>query len=136
MLVWENILPCEVRGGTLEYLDLELEPALIAAELSKLSLFLARQLRHAAVLVDLGLGHPVPQARLGDTQILRQLGDGFGPFTGQLDSTTTELRRVGNRHDGILPCGRSHLRSGVRAPGGSSLLPAFEDDELLPLGRR
>ncbi|MGH3910965.1 MAG: hypothetical protein ACRDRM_09045, partial [Pseudonocardiaceae bacterium] len=46
------------------------------------------------------------------------------PFTGQLDSTTTELGRVGSRHDGILPGGGGHLRSGVRAQGGSSLARA------------
>jgi hypothetical protein len=64
----------------------------------------------------------VPQTRFGDPQILGDLSDRFCPLTRQLDGTTTELGRVRSRHEGILPGGRGHLRSGVRAPGGSSAL--------------
>jgi hypothetical protein len=42
-------------------------------------------------------------------QFLRQLGDGLDLLTRELDGTTTELGRVGNRYEGIVPGGRSHL---------------------------
>jgi hypothetical protein len=44
MLVWEYVLPGEVRGGALEDLHLDLEPALISARLGEFFLLLARQL--------------------------------------------------------------------------------------------
>jgi hypothetical protein len=56
----------EVCGRPLEDLDLHLQSALVPAQLGKLLLLLARQLRVATVFVHVGLGHPVPQARLGD----------------------------------------------------------------------
>jgi hypothetical protein len=37
-------------------------------------LLLARQLRGAAAVIDVGLGHPIPQTRLRDPQLLGQLG--------------------------------------------------------------
>src|SRR3954449_2439643 len=119
-LVWENVLTGEVRGRPLEDLDFHLQSPLVPAQLDELLFLLARQLSSAAVIVDVGLGHPVPQTRLGDAQLLRQLRDGLGLLAGKLDGTTTELGRVGSRHGDILPGGRSHLRSGVRATGGSS----------------
>jgi len=76
--------------------------------------------RGAAAVIDVGLGHPIPQTRLRDPQLLGQLGDRFGLLPRQFDGTTAELGWVGSRHGRILPGGRSHLRWGVRATGGSS----------------
>jgi len=72
------------------------------------------------ILVGVGLGHPIPQARFRDLQIFGQLGDRFGLLTGELDGSPAELGRVWGRHRDILPGGRSHLRAGVRPTGGSS----------------
>jgi hypothetical protein len=84
-----------VQGSTLEDLVFHLKLPVLTPQLSEFFLLRARQPRRvAAVLVDIGLGHPVPQTGLADTQILRQLGDRFGLLTSQLDGTTTELRRV------------------------------------------
>jgi hypothetical protein len=52
-----------------------------------------------SLLVDLGPRHPIPQARVTDTKIFRQLSDGFGPLTGQLNSAATELSRMRWRHE-------------------------------------
>jgi hypothetical protein len=58
-----------------EILNLDFQAALIPAKLGKFLLLGTRQLRRTTRLVDLGLGHPVPRARLGNTQILRQLSE-------------------------------------------------------------
>jgi hypothetical protein len=62
-----DVLAGEVGGRPLRDLDLHLELALLTAQLRELLLLLARQLQGvAAGVVDVGLCHPVPQARLGD----------------------------------------------------------------------
>src|SRR6185295_5537427 len=65
-LVWENVLTGKIGGRPLENLDFHLQSALVPAQLGELLLLLARQLGHATVVVDVGLGHPVPQTRLGN----------------------------------------------------------------------
>ena len=44
-LLWENVLPGEVRGRPLEDLDFHLQPPLVPAQLGEFLLLLARQLR-------------------------------------------------------------------------------------------
>src|SRR5215472_15059153 len=79
-----------------------------------------RELYLAAVVVGVGLGHPVPQARLADAEVLGDLGDRCGALAGELDGALAELQGVWCRHADILPGGRGHLRSGVRATWASS----------------
>jgi hypothetical protein len=122
MLVWEDVLPSEVRCGPLEDLVLPLQAALITAQCGELSLVRAGQPRIAAALISVGLGYQIPQTRLTDRQLLGHHSDRSLAHTGQLDRSTAELRRVRCRHGRILPGGRSHLRSGVRAGGSSSVL--------------
>ena len=55
-----------------------------------------------------------------NSSVLRHLERSVWPLTSQLTSTTTEFSRMRGRHGDILPGGRGHLRSGVRAAGGSS----------------
>src|SRR5690606_7886675 len=90
------------------------------AQLGELFLLRAGQSRRTTILVGVGLGHPVPQTRLADTEILRQHGNRFVALTGQLNRPTAELGWVWCRHQDILPDGRGHLTSGVRATGSSS----------------
>jgi hypothetical protein len=120
MLVWEDVLTSEVRGRPLEDLVLHLQAALVSAQCGELSLIRAGQPRIAATLVSIGLRYPIPQTRLTDRQLLGHRSDRSLAHTGQLDRSTAELRRVRCRHGSILPGGRSHLRSGVRAEGTSS----------------
>jgi len=58
----------------------------------------------------------VPQARLADPQVLRQLGEQLGPLTGQLHGTTSELFRVRRRH------GHDPSRWPAATSGGVSVL--------------
>jgi len=70
--------------------------------------------------IGVGLGHPVPQARLADAEILRQCGDRFVAQTRKLNRPPAELWWVWCRHRDILPDGTGHLTLGVRATGSSS----------------
>ncbi len=63
----------------------------------------------AAILVSISLGHPVPQARVADAEIL--LGDRCGALTGELDRALPELPGVWCGHDGH-PCRRPPATSG------------------------
>jgi hypothetical protein len=54
-------------------------------------------------LVDVGLGHPVPQAAIADAEIGGDLRDGLLAQARQLHGALTELRRVGSGHLDILP---------------------------------
>src|SRR4051794_22079868 len=92
-LLWEYVLPSEVGGRPLEDLILQLEPPILPPQLGKLLLLSAGQPCRAAIVVGVGLGHPIPQARLANPQILGHRSDPFIAHTGKLDSTTTELRR-------------------------------------------
>src|SRR4051812_47505058 len=61
-LLWEDILPGEVRGRTLEDLVFHLESAGFLAQLGQLTLFVAGQSRGIrATLIGVVLGEPVPQ---------------------------------------------------------------------------
>ena len=61
---WENFLPGEIRRGALEDLISQLELPRSTAQLSKLLLLRAGQLYRPAILISVGLGHPVAQAVL------------------------------------------------------------------------
>jgi len=78
--VWEHVLPGEIRRRPLEDLHLKFQPAFILAELCQILFLGATQLCLAAFVIDLGLCQPIPQARLADPQLLRQLSDRFGPL--------------------------------------------------------
>ena len=103
------------------------EAPFIPPQVGEFLLLLAHQLGVAAVLIGVGLGHPIPQARSRYLQLFRQLSDRFGLLTGELDGSPAELGGVWRRHGDILPGGRSHLRAGVRQTGGSSELYLFRE---------
>src|SRR5512143_3575809 len=63
-LLWENVLPGEKRSRAFEDLVFQLEPTLLLAELGEFLLFRGGQPGRAAVLVGVGLPHPIPQAGL------------------------------------------------------------------------
>src|SRR5262249_49318164 len=84
ILFRQNALPRELSRGALEDLILHLKLPVLAAQLGQLLFLRAGQLYGAAVLVGVGLGHPVPQARLADAQVLGDLGHRCGALAGQL----------------------------------------------------
>jgi hypothetical protein len=61
-----------------------------------------------------GLGHPVPQARLADIEVFRGPGERCGALAGKLDGALPELRRVRRRHGldlgAVPPKSRSALQ--------------------------
>jgi hypothetical protein len=74
-------------------------------------------------LVDIGLTHPIAQARIRNPQIAGYLGDRFAAEPYQLDSTPAKLRWMCNRHEDSLPeNGADRLRIGVRTTGSGSHL--------------
>src|SRR5436190_14213607 len=85
---------------------------------------LGRGQARLVALVDVGLGQPVAKATLADADVGRDLGDRLGPFTGQLDSPTAELRRMRRWHTDSFPevlppqCRCPANRGMLRAPFG------------------
>jgi hypothetical protein len=77
-------------------------------------------LHHAAVFVTVSMGHPVPQARFTDAEILGDLNDRFDALVGQFDCALPELHGVWCGRADILPGDRSYLWSGVRTTEPSS----------------
>src|SRR5262249_51549949 len=94
-LLWEEAFAGEVSCGALEDLVFHLKLAVLAAKLGQLLFLGTGELYLAALFVGVGLGHPVPEARLADAEVLGELADGFGPFAGELDGAAAELRGVG-----------------------------------------
>ena len=76
--------------------------AQLTAELHELSLVCGRDTVAAAV-VDVGLTDPVPQARIGDPEILGDLRGWLLTQPSKLDRALPELRRVRSGHLNILP---------------------------------
>ena len=57
----EDVLPGEVRDRPLEDLVLHLQAALVPAQLGEFLLLVAGHPGIAATIIDIGLGHPIPQ---------------------------------------------------------------------------
>ena len=72
-------------------------------------------------LVDVGLGQPGAQAAFADADVGRDLGDRLGPFTGQLDGPTPELRRMRRWHTDSFP---EVLPPQCRCPANRGMLTA------------
>src|SRR6202451_1195755 len=68
-LLWEDILPREIGSRTPQDLFLLLQQPVTAPQLSELFLLAAGQAVTAAILLSVGLAHPVPHARIADAQI-------------------------------------------------------------------
>src|SRR6476646_5505848 len=77
-LFWEHVLPSEVGTGPLQDLDLHRLGAVLTPQPHKLGLLIARETL-ALAFIDIGLGHPTTQTRLGDPEILRDLRDRLLP---------------------------------------------------------
>lgn len=120
-LVWEDVFPSEIRRCTLEDLVFHLQAPFVPTELCEFLFVAGGQPRTVRCVVGLGLSQPVPQTRLANRQLFSQCGDRLLAQTRKLDRTTTKLQWMRCRHGGILPGGRGHLRSGVRARGSSSV---------------
>ena len=67
------------------------QSALVSAELGEFFLLLARQLGDAAVVVDLGLGHPVPQTGFRNPQF-------FGDHRDRLLAQTSKVHGLSLIH--------------------------------------
>ncbi len=74
----------------------------------------------AAAVVDVGLTHPVAQARVGDAEILGDLRDRLLTQPRELDRALTELRRVRSGHPDILPETTSVASSSMSANPGKA----------------
>src|SRR3954449_7260750 len=97
-LLWEDVLLGEIRRRPLQDLIFHFQLTVAPAQLSEFFLLRRGQPIRSAVVVGVGLGHPVAQARLADTKIFRQGGDRFVPGPGQLNRALAELDRVWGRH--------------------------------------
>ena len=95
--LWEHVLPGEVGRGSLEDLVLQLEHPVLAPQRDQLRLLLAREAPPAAV-IDVGLRHPVPQAAVGDAELLGDLRHRLFAQPSQLDGPLTELGRMRSGH--------------------------------------
>src|SRR5947209_273445 len=82
-------------AAPLEDLIFHLQLTVAPAQLREL-LFLRTGQPIGAALVRVGLGDPVPQTRLGNLQLLGELGDRFVPGAGH--GPLPELCRVWGRH--------------------------------------
>ncbi len=100
---------------------LHLQPALIPAQLGEFLLLLARQLRSRC---RSRRRRPGPSNSAGTIPKSAGLSRTQRPVWSPSRASSTARRRnsggCGAGTSDILPGGRSHLRSGVRAPGGSS----------------
>src|SRR3954470_14754315 len=65
-LLWENVLPGEIRRRPLENLIFHLELTVAPTQLGELLLLRRGQPIRAATGVGVGLSHPIAQARLRD----------------------------------------------------------------------
>src|SRR5690606_12490676 len=90
----------EVGRGTAEDLVLLLQQPDPLARIAQLDRVLPGLAGPVAVL-DVGLTHPVRQARLGDSEVTRDLGELLARFAvpRDTDDVVTELLGVGSRHD-------------------------------------
>jgi len=104
---------------------LQLEHPSLATQRDQLGRLVTRQGRPAKV-IDVGLGHPVPQTRLRDPEILRDLADRLLPDLCELNRSLTELRRMRCRHQDSFRDSRWPPHGRCPSTGGHSSVHSTE----------